>query len=203
MPAGEAEALLVEQIAGAIAGGIDVIQLREPDLAGRDYVRLARRAMALSASTPSRVVVNDRADVAVAAAARGVHLRESSVAVAELRKLVPEAMLVGRSVHTIDGVRNAGRADYLIAGTVFPTASKPGLTRALGVEGLAAMVAAAGECPIWAVGGVTLENVSAVKRTGARGIAAIAGFIPGGEATALRSSTERLTKLWRFSLTGL
>ena len=120
-----------------------------------------------------------------------------------MRRLLPRSMLVGRSVHDAEAARRACDADYLIGGTVFETVSKPELTRPLGLEGLAAIVAAAGDRPVWAVGGVTGENAAAIRAAGARGIAAIGAFIPRGRVDTVRTLTEELTKLLRFSLTRL
>lgn len=195
-------ALLLEQIAGAIAGGVDVVQVREPDLETGDYVRLVRQCATLSAGTPTRIVVNDRLDVALAARADGVHLRESSIGISTARRLTRPGMLVGRSVHSASGAADNRVADYLIAGTLFETRSKSGLSTVLGVEGLRAIVASAGDCPIWAIGGITTANAPAVARAGARGIAAIGAFIPSGAPKDLGRAVEKAAAALRFSLTG-
>jgi thiamine-phosphate pyrophosphorylase len=173
------------------------------DLPARDTLRLVRRCLELAADTAVRIVVNDRVDIALAGRAHGIHLREASIAAAEVRRLMPDSMTIGRSVHSVDGARLARDADYLIAGTVFRTGSKPDAVRSLGVDGLAEIVAAAGDRPIWAVGGVTRENARAVRAAGARGVAAIGAFVPRESVGRLRESTEELTKLFRFSLTPL
>jgi len=198
----ETASALAAQIAGAIAGGIDVVQLREPDLPAREAIHLVRRCQALARGTATRIVVNDRIDIAVAAGSHGIHLRETSIATADARSIVGQSMLVGRSVHTPEGARQAGDADYLIAGAVFSTDSKPGATRLLGLAGLAAIVAARGDRPVWAVGGITRDNISAVQASGAAGVAAIGAFIPRDRGMAVRESTQELTKLLRFSLTA-
>jgi len=117
--------------------------------------------------------VNDRIDVALACGADGVHLRADSVSVAAARTLAP--FLVGRSVHTVAEAIAASGADYLIAGTVFPSVSKPSAA-VLGVQGLKAIVDAT-TVPVLAIGGMTAERVPDVLRTGAAGIAAVGLFI--------------------------
>jgi thiamine-phosphate pyrophosphorylase len=90
-------------------------------------------------------------------------------------------MIVGRSVHDEAGAQAAGPVDYLIAGTTFPTASKPGDEHAtIGVAGLERIVRAAGHIPVLAIGGITAAVAADVARAGAAGMAAIAAFLPAG-----------------------
>lgn len=130
----------------------------------------------MTRDTPTRVVVNDRLDVAVAAGAHGVHLRGDSIAPERARSMVPAGFLIGRSVHGAgEAVLAARGADYCVAGTVFPTPSKPGLRQPLGLEGLEAIVRAV-PLPVLAIGGVSMERIEAVAATGAAGMAAIGLF---------------------------
>jgi thiamine-phosphate pyrophosphorylase len=170
---------LAVQIGRAVEAGIDVIQLRERDLEARDLAVLVADAVRAARGTATRVVVNDRLDVAMACDADGVHLRGDSVSVAEARRLSALAArpwLVGRSVRTVDEAVAAAGADYLIAGTVFPTASKPAEVRLLGLEGLRRIVNAT-PIPVLAIGGVTADRVAEVIETGAAGVAGIGLFI--------------------------
>jgi thiamine-phosphate diphosphorylase len=127
------------------------------------------------------VVVNDRLDIALTCGADGVHLRSDSIAVAAARRLAPAPFVIGRSVHRIDEVAAARGADYLIAGTVFPSASKPGGHPLLGLEGLRA-IAREATVPVLAIGGVTPERLGEAAAAGASGIAAIGLFMRSGEA---------------------
>jgi thiamine-phosphate diphosphorylase len=176
--AGSLPALLA-QIRAGIEAGVDLVQIRERDLDAAALSSLVAAVVDLTRGSTSRVVVNDRLDVALACGADGVHLRGDSVPIAAARRLAPPPFLVGRSVHSADEVVsaavNAAGADYLIAGTVFPTASKPGVTTWLGLEGLRAVVRAT-TVPVLAIGGVTLERLVEVASTGAAGIAAIGLF---------------------------
>lgn len=170
---------LVTQIAAAAAAGVDLIQIRERDLSTRVLERVVRRAVDAASGTSARIIVNDRLDVAVACCAAGVHLRGDSFASDRVRLMVGPDVLVGRSVHSFDeAAREAGAdaADYLIFGAVFPTASKPGITPA-SVEDLA-RAAAAMRLPVLAIGGITLDRLGDVARTGATGVAAIGLFVP-------------------------
>lgn len=166
---------LLEQTRAAVHAGVDLIQVRERDLAAADLAVLVDEILGLTRGSATRVVVNDRLDVALACGADGVHLRSDSVSPMAARRLAPGGVLVGRSVHGADEAKSATGADYVIAGPVFPTSSKPASTPWLGVEGLRAIVLAA-RMPVLAIGGVTLDGLEAIARTGAAGVAAIGLF---------------------------
>ena len=160
--------------------GVQIVQLRERDLDGGPLLTLAGDCLNAIRGTTTRLVVNDRVDVAVAAGAHGVHLRADSVAAAAVRRIAPPGFLVGRSVHSVDEAVTAARdgaVDYLIFGTVFPSASKPDRPAA-GLDRLRE-VAGAVPVPVLAVGGVTRQNMAAVLSTGAAGIAGISMFAEG------------------------
>jgi thiamine-phosphate diphosphorylase len=167
---------LVEQARHAVSAGIDLIQLRERDLDAADLFSLAADLLRITRGTPTRLVINDRLDVALACGADGVHLRAGSMPAAAARRLAPASFLIGRSVHSVAEAVAAAGADYLIAGTVFPTVSKEADAATIGVEGLQAIVRAA-SVPILAIGGITYERAGLVARTGAAGIAAIGLFL--------------------------
>jgi thiamine-phosphate diphosphorylase len=165
----------VTQARAAAAAGFDLIQVREHDLDGGALATLVRAVLDAVRGRSTRVVVNERLDVALACGADGVHLRADSIAAADARRIAPSGFLVGRSVHSADEAAAAGDADYLVAGTVFLTDSKPGLTSHLGEAGLRTIVTAA-RAPILAIGGVSVDRSAAVARAGAAGIAAIGLF---------------------------
>ncbi len=196
-----ADALLA-QIEGAAAGGIDVVQVREAEIPIGEYVRFVGRCVAAVGRSGVKVIVNDRLDVALAAGAHGVHLREDSIAINEARAVSPRNFLIGRSVHASTTAARARIADYMIAGSVFETESKPGQPASLGLDGLRAVVNAAGSCPVWALGGVTADRARALLACGVSGVAAIGAFLPQGRTTAIASEVQKFTKLLRFSLTA-
>jgi thiamine-phosphate pyrophosphorylase len=171
---------LLRQVAFAIEARVDVVQIRERDLEAADLARLTTDAVALARGSRTRVVVNDRLDVALAAGAAGVHLRGDSIAPQAARSIAPAGFLIGRSVHAVeDAVQSAADVDYLIAGTVWDTESKTGAAGShslLGVRGLAAVAAAVG-VPVIAIGGVTAERMPALAESGAAGVAAIGFFM--------------------------
>ena len=137
-------------------------------------------------------------DVALAAGAHGAHLREDSVPTTNARELLGSRSLIGRSVHSPEGAIAAGPVDYCIAGSVFETSSKPGSPAQLGIAGLKTVVTRAAPCPVWAVGGITIERLSEVVGAGAEGIAAIGAFLPGREPSSIATAVQKLTRDLRF-----
>ncbi|MCH7812042.1 MAG: thiamine phosphate synthase [Chloroflexi bacterium] len=178
----------LEEVASqAVDGGANVVQLREKDLAGGELYELA---ITLRAVLRGRAlfVVNDRADIALAAGADGVHLPERSIPIRAAREFVGESCLIGRSVHSVEAAVRAEQegADYIVAGTVFATASKAGRTAA--GTGLVREVADAVRVPVVAVGGITEGNIAEVVAAGASGVAVIGAIMDASdpcEAAAL------------------
>ena len=166
---------LVAQARHAVDAGVDLIQVRERDLEAAALAALVSAVLDAVRGTATRVVVNDRLDVAIACGAHGVHLRGDSISVGAARRLVPQEFLIGRSVHSVGEAHDAQGADYLVAGTVFRSQSKPE-SALLGIDGLTAVVRATA-APVLAIGGVTAERFAAVSATGAAGVAAIGLFM--------------------------
>ena len=178
---GDGIAPLLGLIGSAALAGVDLIQIRESDLDDRTLEDVVRQAVALTRATTTQIIVNDRVDVALAAGAAGVHLKETSIPAERVRRLAPPRWLVGRSVHgTAEAIRvtAAGAVDYLMVGTVFETTSKAGQAP-IGPDGLAATVRAV-RVPVLAIGGVTVGNVRLVGQAGAIGLAAIAELVDAG-----------------------
>ena len=167
---------LIDQAKWAITSDVDLIQVRERDLEAADLARLVSDLVRVSRGSGTRVVVNDRIDVALACGADGVHLRYDSVRAEAVRTIAPAGFLVGRSVHGVADAERAGPVDYLIAGTVFPTPSKPAAAPTLGLDGLAEVVQAVA-VPVLAIGGITRGRLDEVAATGAAGVAGIRLFI--------------------------
>lgn len=154
----------------AVNDGIDFIQIREKDLPGRALFDLTCRIRDIAKGTATKVLVNDRLDVAMAAGVDGLHLPADGLPIAKAKPLI---QLLGCSTHSRQEAIEAERAgaDYVVFGPVFET---PGKT-AVGLEALKDVVSAVA-IPVIAIGGVTRENTSAVLQTGAAGIAAIRLF---------------------------
>jgi len=179
----------VAQARAAVEAGIDLIQVRERDLDGAALCALVRAVLDVARGSATRIVVNDRVDVAIATGADGVHLRSDSFSIAEARRLMPRPLLIGRSIHSPGEAKAADHADYLVAGTVFASASKPETTPLVGIEGLGAIVRATA-APVLAIGGITIARLDHVAAAGAAGIAAI-GLFTSDESLRERVRTIR------------
>lgn len=166
---------LTHQAAAAAAAGVDLFQVREPQCEAAALAEIVAAVCQAVRGSHTRVLVNERLDIALAVGAHGVHLRASSMPAAAVRRLAPPGFLIGRSVHTPTEAAEAGPVDYVLAGTVLPSASKPQGHPTLGEEGLRAIVVAA-RVPVLAVGGLTVADVALVARAGAAGLAAIGLF---------------------------
>ena len=187
-----AEAGIVQRVAAAAAAGIDLVQVRERDMDARALSRLVSRCLDAVKGTRTRVLVNDRLDVALTTGAHGVHLRSDSMSAPRSRSLAPIGFLIGRSVHSVDEavrVTADGGVDYLLFGAVFATPSKPGHPPA-GVRMLAD-VAAATSVPVLGVGGITAETVTQLAGTGSAGFAAIGWFADGRGLEAAARAFEK------------
>jgi len=173
-----AETALIRRVAAAAHAGIHLIQIRERDMVDGALLSLVEQAVEAVRGTRTRILVNDRVDIAMAAGAHGVHLRGDSAPARRVRKVAPPSFLIGRSVHTADEAAQVcaeGDVDYLVFGTVFETASKPHRQQA-GVAGLADAVHAARGVPVLGVGGMTLDSVGQLHGTECAGFAAIGLF---------------------------
>ena len=168
----------VEFVRQAARASVDLIQVRERDLPAGDLYELVHRCLLATRHSSTRLIVNDRLDVAVAAGAAGVHLRSDSPDGLRVRQVVPAGFLIGRSVHGSDEALAAareGEVDYFIAGTIFPTVAKSATHTCLGLEGLRAVVERV-DVPVLAIGGVTMPTIAAIAASGAAGVAAIGLF---------------------------
>jgi thiamine-phosphate pyrophosphorylase len=171
------------------AAGIDAVQLREKDLADRALYELARLARAVLPT--ARLLVNGRADVALAAGADGVHLPVDGPPAAALRARFGPGLVIGVSTHRVEEVERARRdgADYAVFGPVYATPAKARYGPPAGLAELAR--AAATGIPVVALGGITLERLGEVASTGAAGVAGIRLFQPPSDLDAVLAAIRR------------
>jgi len=167
-----------------LAAGLRAVQLREKDLEPRELLTLADTLREATQRHRARLIVNDRADVALAASADGVQRTHSSLPVAALRGITPAGFLVGASVHSEAEARGAAAegADFIVFGPVYDTASKRRYGPPQGLAALEAVTRAV-DRPVLAVGGLTPERVTDVLAAGAAGVAVI-GAIYGAPRPA-------------------
>ena len=192
---------LVQRVDEAVAGGVDMVQLRAKELPAGDLLELA---VAIKQAINGRALflVNDRADVALAAGADGVQLGERAMPPAAARRVVGPDCLIGRSVHSPEGAAAAqgDGADFLVVGAMFPTSTHPGVSPA--GPGLLRDISrisdgGGGGVPLIGIGGINEHNVGAVMRAGATGVAVISGILGAscaGQAAA-RLKREMLDSL--------
>jgi thiamine-phosphate pyrophosphorylase len=169
---------ILQQIQRAIDASVDLIQIREKDLATRPLLELAERALELAKGSCSKILINDRLDIALAASLDGIQLGHHSVATRTVLKRVRDLdLLIGASVHSIDEVLLAATegASFVTFGPIFTTPSKSAYGPPLGLE-LLAMVCQRVSIPVFALGGIDLENYRSSLAAGAAGIAAIRLF---------------------------
>ena len=171
---------LAAVIRETVRAGVDIVQVREKDLTGRELIALVEEALS-AAREPgmggARVVVNDRVDVALAGGADGAHLAAHSMPVQVVRRFVPRAFVIGVSCHSLAEAMAAesGGADYLVLGPVFETPSKLGYGPPLGLEKLRNITSRI-RIPVLALGGITVDRIRPCLEAGASGIAGIRIF---------------------------
>jgi thiamine-phosphate pyrophosphorylase len=184
---------LPDLLRGAIAGGVDIVQLREKFLADDELASVAHATRALCERLGALLIVNDRPWVAQEAGAHGVHVGQDDMAVADVRELVGPDMLVGLSTHApeeIDAVDPA-LVDYIGVGPVHETPTKPGRP-AVGVE-LVRYAAAHAPVPFFAIGGLDASNVAEVIEAGASRVCVLRAISDAEDPErAARAIRERL-----------
>ena len=188
-----------EQVARLCEGGARVVQLREKRLSPREFYREALEALRVARTFGARLLINDRADIAHAVGADGVHLGQDDMPPGAARALLGEAAVVGFSTHGVEQASAAARlpVDYVAIGPVFATSSKEKPDPVVGLEGVRRVRAAIGASPLVAIGGVTARGARAVLEAGADSVAVI------GALVANPSDPAEITRRTRAFLAGL
>ena len=166
---------ILQLVESAVAAEISLIQLREKKLPAKALFELTSRSVALTRGTTTRLLVNDRFDIALAAAADGVHLTSRSVGSHVVRRHCGDEFLIGVSTHTLADSKLAPHkgADFVLFGPVFDTESKRQFGPPQGTDKLREVADALKQFPVVAIGGVTNDNVRECFEVGAAGVAAI------------------------------
>jgi thiamine-phosphate pyrophosphorylase len=179
----------------ALAGGVDVVQLRDKDAADAELIEAARELRALCEPYGALLVMNDRADLALECDADGVHVGQEDQAVEDVRQTIGPEMLIGSSTHSPEQIAAAERlgADYLGVGPVYATATKPGV-EPVGIE-LVRHAAEHASKPWFAIGGIDARRAEEVSAAGAKRIAVVRAIRdaddPRAAAASLREAILR------------
>ncbi len=186
---------LLERIDEAVAGGVDMVQLRDKELPAGEMLELAV-AMKETINGRARLMVNGMADTALATEADGVQLGELAMTPSEARRVVGPNCLIGRSVHSPEGAAaaQAEGVDFLLVGAMFSTASHPGIPPA--GSGLLKDVRRRLErggrsLPILGIGGINESNAGEVMRAGATGVAVITAILGASDAGQAAAGLKR------------
>jgi thiamine-phosphate pyrophosphorylase len=162
-------ATLVDRVGAAVRGGATSVQVRLKGASPREVVEIVR---AISSNVRVPVIVNDRADIALAAGAAGVHVGEADLPVSAIRRFAPAGFIIGASLGSETELANARDADYVGIGPLFTTGSKGDAGKTIGIEGFKKLAELSGR-PAVAVGGLTGDRAAQVMAAGAAGIAVI------------------------------
>ncbi|MBI4843833.1 MAG: thiamine phosphate synthase [Nitrospirae bacterium] len=170
--------LLTAAVRQALIGGVKAVQLREKDLETRELLKLAYKMRELTVKYDAKLFINDRFDIALAVGADGVHLTQNSITADAVRKAVKNKLLIGVSTHSLKEAKEAEKAgaDLITFGPVYKTPSKLKYGKPLGIDVLKD-VSRKINIPVFALGGVKSENIDAVKKSGAYGVAMISEIL--------------------------
>jgi len=180
---------LVDVVVECLAAGLPAVQVREKDLSAAELAALCRRLREPTRQRSALLIVNDRADVALAVRADAVQRTHSSLAVAEIREIVDKRLRIGASTHALEEAlaAEAEGADWIVFGPVYDTPSKRRYGAPRGLQALADVVAAV-RLPVIAIGGITPERIPEVRLAGAHGVAVISALLT---ADTPRDTTRR------------
>jgi thiamine-phosphate pyrophosphorylase len=181
---------VIELAAAAVRGGAEVIQLRHKTLARGQLLELARKVREVAHGAGALFIVNDHVDIALLSEADGVHLGPDDLSIAAARRVAADRLLIGASASSPESARAAIEegADYLGSGPAFATPIKTG-KKVIGPEGVAAIAAAAGAVPVFAIGGIDETNLPQVTALGLRRACVIRAV---ADAPDPESATRRL-----------
>jgi thiamine-phosphate pyrophosphorylase len=191
-----------EQVVAAGRAGVDYVQVREPDLDARELTALVGTLMRGLEGTATKLLVNDRVDVALVSGASGVHLKEQGILPELVRRMAPPGFVIGCSIHSAASIDARKAADLLIAGTVLPTASKRAPDY-LEEKGLRQLVERAAGQPVLGIGGLDERSVPLLVSSGAAGMAAVGAFIPAkgeSESQRVHEFVQKRVSALRFAL---
>jgi thiamine-phosphate pyrophosphorylase len=178
---------LIDVIERALDGGVTAVQLREKGLSTREFVAEAHEVKQRLAASRVPLFINDRVDVALAAAAEGVHVGQDDLPAATARSLIGPDMLLGVSVATDEEARSAiaDGADYVSVSPVFLTPTKSDADQDVGLDGIRRIRAAVADHPVLAIGGIDASNARSVVEAGSDGVAVVSAIVAAADPEAV------------------
>jgi thiamine-phosphate pyrophosphorylase len=184
---------LLTAVEEALKGGLKAVQLREKDLGTRDLLDMSYKMRYLTRTYGAKLFINDRVDIALAVEADGVHLGRESIPVNAVKKTFQNKLNIAVSTHNLDEALEAerGGADFITLGPVYHTPSKIKYGDPIGIETLRNIKAKI-SIPLFAIGGMKLDNVAEVKETGAHGVALISAILT---AEHIKETTDEFLRL--------
>lgn len=161
----------------AIKGGVGIVQLREKNISTKDFYEKALKVKEICKNYGALFIINDRLDIAQAVGADGVHLGQSDMPIEEARKILKDKFLIGATARNIEEAKRAELlgADYIGSGAIFGTSTKDNAKK-LEMEELKKIVASV-KIPVFAIGGININNVGSLKNIGLQGICAVSGIL--------------------------
>ena len=161
----------------AIKGGVEIVQLREKKISTKDFYEKALKVKEICKNYGALFIINDRLDIAQAVEADGVHLGQSDMPIEEARKILKDKFLIGATARNIEEAKRAELlgADYIGSGAIFGTSTKDNAKK-LEMEELKKIVASV-KIPVFAIGGININNVGRLKNIGLQGICSVSGIL--------------------------
>ncbi|HEX8722212.1 MAG TPA: thiamine phosphate synthase [Pyrinomonadaceae bacterium] len=182
-----------EQVARLCEGGARLVQLREKHLSPREFYAEAAEALRVARRFGAGLIINDRADVALAVGADGAHVGQDDLPPEAVRELLGEGAVVGFSTHGVAQASAAAaplRADYVAIGPVFSTSSKENPDPVVGLEGVRSVREAVGRVPLVAIGGITARSARSVLEAGADCVAVIGALLDTADPAEITRRTR-------------
>lgn len=184
----------LEQVKRLAAGGANFIQLRDKYASPRKFYEEAREVMNFTRGSEIKIIINDRADIALAVKADGVHVGQDDLPPAAVRSISGESAIIGFSTHNVAQAIEAAKLpiDYIAVGPVYQTQTKENPDPVINLEGIKAVRAAIGNFPLVAIGGINFENAGGIIESGADCIALISALL--SPANSIKENAAQFIK---------
>ncbi|HMQ03583.1 MAG TPA: thiamine phosphate synthase [Pyrinomonadaceae bacterium] len=177
-----------EQVERSIAGGATLIQLRDKLASSSEFYKAAVHSVRIAHEAKVRIIVNDRADIAMMSGADGVHLGQADLPPAHVREIMGPNAIIGLSTHDLAQVKAAlaEPVDYIAFGPIFPTLTKEKPDPTVGLALLKEARRVANDLPLVAIGGLNEDNIASVFEAGADSVAVISAVMSDPEQISAR-----------------